>query len=50
MISYNEEAYEQFLKINVPIYTDRDEWDKYECVKKDPVLHVDVLSGTVCDE
>lgn len=47
MASYNKEAYEQFLKIQVPVYTDRDEWDKYECVKKDPVLHVDVRFITV---
>ena len=41
---YNAEAYEQFVKLNIPILTDDDEWKNYHSVKKDPVLHVDVVN------
>ena len=44
---YNAEAYEQFVKLDIPILTDDDEWKNYHSVKKDPVLHVDVVNKEV---
>lgn len=39
---YNPEAYASFEKLHVPIVQDKDEWDHYHSVKKDPVVHVEV--------
>ena len=44
---YNAEAYEQFVKLDIPVLTDDDEWKNYHSVKKDPVLHVDVVNKEV---
>lgn len=43
---YNPQIYEEYLALNIPVYTDHDEWDNYKSVKKDPVLHVDVFDSS----
>lgn len=43
---YNPEYYAQFEQLHIPILQDNDEWDHYQSVKKDPVLHVEVI--TIC--
>lgn len=47
MFRYNEEVYQQYVKLNIPILTDEDEWNNYNSVKQDPVLHVDVVNEGV---
>ncbi|KAK8827685.1 hypothetical protein WA577_007232 [Blastocystis sp. JDR] len=39
---YNPEYYAQFEQLHIPILQDNDEWDHYQSVKKDPVLHVEL--------
>ena len=42
---YNAIAYQNFINLNIPVYTDKDEWTEYHHIKVDPVVHIEACSA-----